>query len=121
MAMQRSQEESCNKYSEAGQQALAAGHYEEAEKRLQEAAPNRPGYCRNARHARRGLFPGKEVRPGCARTQAGVEVEANPHQSEHAAGDVSFRSWGIQGSAARLAEVLPASIGSGHKRMCAYS
>src|SRR3984893_4631264 len=43
MAMQSSQEETLQQYSEAGQQALAAGHYEEAEndfKKLLQIAPD---------------------------------------------------------------------------------
>jgi tetratricopeptide (TPR) repeat protein len=43
MAMQGSQEETLQQYSEAGQQALAAGHYEEAEndfKKLLQIAPD---------------------------------------------------------------------------------
>jgi tetratricopeptide (TPR) repeat protein len=43
MAMQNSQEETLQQYSEAGQQALAAGHYEEAEsdfKKLLQIAPD---------------------------------------------------------------------------------
>ena len=42
-AMQSSQEETLQRYSEAGQQALAAGHYEEAEndfKKLLQIAPD---------------------------------------------------------------------------------
>src|ERR1700692_3891416 len=43
MAMQSSQEETLQQYSQAGQQALAAGHYDEAEsdfKKLLQIDPN---------------------------------------------------------------------------------
>ena len=115
MAMQSSQEETLQQYSEAGQQALAAGHYEEAEsdfKKLLQIAPDIAEM-----HATLGLVYFQEKKFDQAVPELKQALKLKPALSKASTLlAMSLSEVGeYQEALPGLAEVLPASTGSGHK------
>jgi len=112
LAMQSSQEETLQQYSEAGQRALAAGHYEEAEsdfKKLLQIAPDIAEM-----HATLGLvyFQDKKFDQAVPELKQALKLKPALTKRAHC-WPCRFPKLGSTRKRARAAEVLPTSTGSG--------